>query len=86
METSNIKLIDKLNAVDREYYVLKLVDKRSYKIMNIYDKVFGTITPYLIGEKGAYIDFDNQITDLSLDELIVITKMVSIVDEYEKQI
>lgn len=86
METLDNKLLTILNDIDKEYYALRLPDKRSYMIMNIYDKVLGTITPYLVGEKGAYIDFDNQITDLSLDELIVITKMVSIVDEYEKQI
>lgn len=86
METLDTNLLTILNGIDKEYYALKLSDKSSYKIMNIYDKVFGTITPYVVGEKGAYIDFENQITDLSLDELIVITKMVSIVDEYEKQI
>ena len=86
METLDTKLLTILNDIDKEYYALRLPDKRSYTIMNIYDKVFGTITPYLVGEKGAYIDFDSQITDLSLDELHVITKMVAIIDEYEKQI
>ena len=83
METSNIKLIDKLNAVDREYYVLKLVDKRSYKIMNIYGRVLGTIIPYTIGEIGAYFDIEGSITDLSLEELRVITQMVEIIDKQE---
>ena len=44
MKTLDNKLLTILNDIDKEYYALKLSDKRSYKIMNIYDKVFGTIT------------------------------------------
>ena len=79
-----INLIETLNAVAKEYCVLRLSDKHSYKIINTYGKVLGTIVPYLVGEKGAYFEIDESIVDLSIEELKVILQMVDIVDKQEK--
>ena len=86
MCVSFLTLSKKLNAVHEDYCVLRLSDKCSYKIFNIYGKVLGTIAPNIVGEKGAYFDLDKLITDLSLEELVVITRMLDIVDRHEKQI
>lgn len=77
-------ILDKLNSVDKDYCVVEYGSK-AFQVYNTNNKCYGFIIPNIIGEKGAYIEFDSLITDLSMEELQILTIMVQIVDEYEKR-